>query len=106
MVETVPQLPALVYCCGLLQLTFVCSRPAHMEMEQGLPEQARPVLKRPRQPHESLLGRPPRSGVLEGVPEGRLVRQRVAHPALEPPKEKDPAEVQRIIFNSSSPSTQ
>lgn len=71
-----------------------------------MPEQTRPVLKRPRPPHESSLGRPPRSGVLEGVPEGRLVRQRVAHPVLDPPKEKALPEVQRIIFNSSSPSTQ
>ena len=72
-----------------------------------MPEQARPVLKRPRQPHESSMGRPPRSDVLESVPEGRLVRQRMAHPTLDPPKEKGPAaEVQRIIFNSSSPSTQ
>ena len=71
-----------------------------------MPEQTRPVLKRPRPPLEPSLGRPPRSGVLEGVPEGRLIRQRVAHPVLDPPKEQAPAEVQRIIFNSSSPSTQ
>jgi len=71
-------------------------------MEQGMPDQMRPTTKRLRPGHESSLGRPPRSGA--GGPEGRVVRQRLAHPSLEPPpKEAASGEVQRIVFNSDSP---
>ena len=90
-----------------------CSQTGRVEPEQARPaEQSRLAPKRPRATVDSSISHSAHSG--DAGPSGqignagRVVRQRVAHPSLESPKERTAAagEMQRVVFSSGDPSTE
>ena len=91
----------------------LCSQAGRVEADQGRQaEQSRLAPKRPRAMTEASISRSAHSGDA-GPPgqtsnAGRVVRQRMAHPSLEFPKERLAAvgEMQRIVFSSGDPSTE
>lgn len=94
-------------------MTISCSQARRVEPDQArLAEQSRLAPKRPRAMAESSISHSAHSG--DAGPSGqtgnagRVVRQRVAHPSLESPKERTAAagEMQRVVFSSGDPSTE